>query len=681
MKSSKLPLVEKDPWLEPYSSTIEKRHRNVIIKEEILCNGKCLKDFATGHLYFGLHKTNDSWVIREWAPNATAIHLIGDFSAWQKEKKFAFKRLPMGNWELILPLETIKHGDKYKLHISWQEGNADRLPSYAQYVVQDPHTLIFDAVVWDPPSPFQWQCNEFVPDFKYPLIYEAHVGMSSEEEKIATFAEFTHKILPRIKDLGYNTIQLMAIQEHPYYGSFGYHVSNFFAVSSRFGTPDDLKALIDTAHQMGIAVIMDLVHSHAVKNELEGLGNFDGSPYQYFHTGPRRFHVAWDSLCFNYGKNEVLHFLLSNCQYWLTEYHFDGFRFDGVTSMIYLDHGLGKNFTSYEMYYDGNQDEDAITYLTLANKLIHEIKPRAITIAEEMSGMPGLAAPFSEGGYGFDFRLAMGVPDYWIKILKELPDEQWNMHQLFHELTTRRVEEKTISYAESHDQALVGDKTLMFRLADKEMYFHMSKHESNLIIDRAIALHKMIRLSTISTAGAGYLNFMGNEYGHPEWIDFPREGNNWSYKYARRQWSLVDNPHLKYQYLNNFDKKIIEFIKSSNLYDDPYAKLHKADEENKILAYSRNSYLFLFNFHPTQSYPDYLLHVMPGKYRVVFDTDDQEFGGFNRVDKDYIYYTTSGNFINTSQTNFLSIYLPNRTAIVLQLLPIKKVYEIVSKIN
>jgi len=467
----------------------------------------------------------------------------------------------------------------------------------------------------------------------------------------------------------------MAVQEHPYYGSFGYHVSSFFAASSRFGTPDDLKKLIDTAHGMGIAVVMDIVHSHAVKNELEGLGMFDGSPSQYFHTNWRRFHPAWDSLCFNYSKCEVIHFLLSNCQFWLTEYNFDGFRFDGVTSMIYLDHGLGKNFTNYEMYYDGNQDEDAITYLTLANKMIHDINPNAITIAEEMSGMPGLGAKFNDGGYGFDYRLAMGIPDYWIKIIKEKPDEYWNMNELFHELTTRRVEEKTISYTESHDQALVGDKTIIFRLADKEMYFNMAKDKTNIVIDRAIALHKMIRLITIATAGAGYLNFMGNEFGHPEWIDFPRIGNNWSYKYARRQWSLPDNKLLKYHYLEDFDATMINFVQQANIFDDPYPLQVNIDDLNKIIAFIRKDFLFIFNFNPTKSFTDYKIPVHPGKYKVVFSTDDSLFGGFDRVDKEYIYYTSAGSEFTTLKTNYITIYVPSRCGLVLKKLPVPKVYK------
>jgi 1,4-alpha-glucan branching enzyme len=260
------------------------------------------------------------------------------------------------------------HGDLYRLRISGLGGEGDRIPSYARRVVQDPKTLIFNAQVWHRQA-ISLE-NRFKRPEEAPLIYEAHVGMAQEEEKIGSFREFTLNVLPRIADAGYNVLQLMAIQEHPYYGSFGYQVSNFFAPSSRYGTPEDLKLLIDTAHAQGLAVFMDLIHSHSVSNEVEGLSRFDGTPFQYFHEGPRGKHKAWDSRCFDYSKPQVLHFLLSNCRYWLDEFRFDGFRFDGVTSMIYLEHGLNSRvFTSYRDYFDGSVDEDALTYLALANRV------------------------------------------------------------------------------------------------------------------------------------------------------------------------------------------------------------------------------------------------------------------------------------------------------------------------
>ena len=496
------------------------------------------------------------------------------------------------------------------------------------------------------------------------MIYECHIGMAQEEEKIGTYNEFREKVLPRIVREGYNCIQIMAIQEHPYYGSFGYHVSSFFAASSRFGTPDDLKKLIDEAHQHGIAVIMDIVHSHAVKNEIEGIGNFAGDPNQYFYPGGRREHPAWDSLCFDYGKNEVLHFLLSNCKFWLEEYKFDGFRFDGVTSMLYYSHGLGEDFCNYGDYYNGHQDDNAICYLTLANKLIHEVNPRAVTIAEEVSGMPGLAAKFEDGGYGFDYRMAMNIPDYWIKMIKEKVDEDWKPSNLFWEITNRRQDEKTISYVESHDQALVGDKTIIFRLIDADMYWHMQKGDENYVVNRGIALHKMIRLLTASTINGGYLNFMGNEFGHPEWIDFPREGNGWSCKYARRQWNLVDNKNLLYHYLGDFDREMLKVVKSLKHFQATSIQEIWHNDEDQILVYSRETLLFVFNFNPKQSFTDYGILVSPGAYEVILNTDDIIFGGNGFTDDSVVHFTIPDPLYSNKE--WLKLYIPARTAFVLK---------------
>ena len=520
--------------------------------------------------------------------------------------------------------------------------------------MQDESTKDFNAQVWQPTEQYIWQNDGFDGPKKPPLIYEAHIGMASEDEKVASYNEFTRDILPYIKQAGYNTVQLMGIQEHPYYGSFGYHVSNFFAASSRFGTPEDLKKLIDTAHGLGLAVIIDLVHSHAVKNETEGLSRFDGTLYQYFHDGGRGEHPAWDSRCFDYGKPEVAKFLLSNCRYWLDEYHIDGYRFDGVTSMLYTHHGLEKSFGHYDEYFN-HVDDDAISYLTLANQLIHDIKPSAITVAEEMSGMPGLAAPIASGGIGFDYRLSMGIPDLWIKIIKEKTDEQWDVSHLLHELSQHRAEEKTISYAESHDQALVGDKTLIFRLVDKDMYWHMAIGKTNLVVERGIALHKMIRLLTASTNSGGYLAFMGNEFGHPEWIDFPREGNSWSYKYARRQWHLVKDPLLTYQWLAKFDEQMLDIISRLNGHIE-YAKAHTADQ---VLAFYRGGYVFAFNFNPEKSFTDYGVKVPNGNYGLVLSTDARQYGGQGRISSKAPY--------TTNQHGQLLLYLPARTAAVYKL--------------
>ena len=705
-----LKLIQSDSYLRPYAAAIEGRYNYALKREQELTGGKTLSEWANGYLYFGLHKIEGSgvqeggsllnseasepqncsstapkaqWVLREWAPNATAIYMIGDFNNWQKDEAYRLQPLENGVWEIVLDEEKLQHEQLYKLLVEWQGGCGERIPSYTNRVVQDEVTKLFAAQVWcSGVEEFRGsgvqKCKKGYKRRKAndPLfIYECHIGMSSEEEKVNSYEEFRCDVLPRIAKLGYNCLQIMAIQEHPYYGSFGYHVSNFFAVSSRQGTPEELKHLIADAHAYGMDVIMDIVHSHAVKNELEGLGNFDGTPYQYFHDGARREHPAWDSLCFDYGKTEVLHFLLSNCKYWMDEYDFDGFRFDGVTSMMYKSHGLGEDFVDYSCYYNGNEDGDAICYLTLANKLIHEVKKNAISIAEDMSGMPGLAYPIKDGGMGFDYRLAMGIPDFWIKYIKEVRDEDWKAGHIFYEMTNRRQNEKTISYAESHDQALVGDKTIIFRLCDSDMYWHFEHGHATYMVDRGLALHKMIRLITASTINGGYLNFMGNEFGHPEWIDFPRQGNGWSHKYARRQWSLVDNEHYFFSNLNKFDEAMVHLLREhlAPVKDKKYGVHLPWDEKlwdnegDQVVAFKRGKLLFVFNWNGVKSFDGYGIAVPAGKYKVVLNTDATEFAGFGLSDDSVEHFTTPDDGYLGEGMGWLRLYLPARSAVVLEL--------------
>ena len=679
-KKKQIGLVARDKYLEPFEEAIQGRHDHALWKiNELTRNGEVsLSDFANGYQYFGLHQLKDGWVFREWAPHATDIFLVGDFNNWTESESYKCNRIAgTGNWELYLPLDAISHGNLYKMHVKWEGGSGERIPAWATRVVQDDITKIFSAQVWAPKEEYQWKDNRFCleeskkkrtfsPKKDPLLIYECHIGMAQDAEKVGTYTEFKDNILPRIASAGYNAIQIMAIQEHPYYGSFGYHVSSFFAPSSRCGTPEELKELIDTAHQMGISVIMDIVHSHAVKNEVEGLGNIAGDPNQYFYSGERREHPAWDSLCFDYGKNEVIHFLLSNCKYWLTEFHFDGFRFDGVTSMLYYSHGLGETFTGYQDYFNGHQDDNAICYLTLANELIHQVYPKAITIAEEVSGMPGLAAKFKDGGYGFDYRLAMNIPDYWIRTIKEQKDEDWKPSSIFWEVKNRRADEKTISYCESHDQALVGDKTIIFRLIDADMYWHFKRGDETNLVHRGIALHKMIRLVTLGSINGGYLNFMGNEFGHPEWIDFPREGNGWSHKYARRQWNLVDNEDLDYHFLSDFDRAMIKVVKSEKCFNlTPIEEVWHNDGD-QVLAFKRGKLLFVFNFSPTQSFADYGLLVEAGEYEVVLNTDAKDFGGNGLADDNVKHFTNYDPLYEKVGKGWLKLYIPARSAIVLR---------------
>jgi 1,4-alpha-glucan branching enzyme len=663
-----LKLIDGDKWLEPFAPAIVGRHRHAVDKIEELTGGnRSLHDFASGHLYFGLHRNARGWTFREWAPNATKIFLTGDFNKWKESPLYELKPVDEnGVWEVNLPENALHHGDLYKMRVYWQGGCGERMPAWCRRAVQDEHTKVFCAQVWEPEEPYVFKTKNFRPSTDPLLIYECHIGMAQDAQGVGTYEEFRKNILPRVVSDGYNCLQIMAVQEHPYYGSFGYHVSNFFAPSSRFGTPEELKRLIDEAHSKGIAVIMDLVHSHAAKNENEGLGNLAGDPNQYFYPGDRHTHPAWDSLCFDYGKNEVLHFLLSNCRYWLEEFRFDGFRFDGVTSMLYYDHGLGKAFGGYGDYFDGSEDDNAICYLTLANKVIHDTNPHAITIAEDVSGMPGLAAPFSDGGYGFDYRLAMNIPDFWIKTIKEKRDEDWKPSAILWELTNRRSDERNISYCESHDQALVGDKTIIFRLVDADMYWHFSIADRNGTVDRGMALHKMIRLVTLATLNGGYLNFMGNEFGHPEWIDFPREGNGWSYKYARRQWNLVDNKELCFGFLGKFDKAMLALIKNERHFCDTDVVEIWHDDGDQVMAFMRGSLLFVFNFNPVKSFNGYGFRVPEGKYTVELNTDAEEFGGYAIADDSVVHSTEFDKDLHADGKGWMKTYIPARSAVVMR---------------
>ena len=666
-----LPIVAEDEWLQPVEGEMNARYARYKEKiDEIEGHNGSISNYANGYHYYGWQWDDvlDGWWFREWLPGAQDVYLFGDFNNWQRTE-LRLKKDPAGVWSIFLPAamyrDRLTHGSLYKIHVHGPNGWMDRIPAYATRVVQNEESKDFAAQFWWPGEAFDWQGDQFDASKNGSLlIYESHVGMAQEKEGVGTYREFTKKVLPIVKKNGYNAIQLMAIAEHPYYGSFGYHVSNFFAPASRCGTPEELKELIRVAHEKGIAVIMDLVHAHYVKNYNEGIRDLDGTDHHYSKSGDAGYQPYWDSMIFDYGKREVQHFLLSNIKYWMEEFHFDGFRFDGVTSMLYHHHGY-TDFDAREKFFDAGVNTDAICYLTLANKLVHELNPAAITIAEDVSGMPGMCIAIEEGGVGFDYRLGMAIPDFWIKLLKDIPDEDWNIWEMWDVLTGRLPKVKTVAYAESHDQALVGDKTIAFRLMDKEMYTDMNRASENLIVERGMALHKMIRLMTIATGGQAYLNFMGNEFGHPEWIDFPREGNDWSYAHARRQWSLATNGFLRYSFLGEFDRAMIKLMKKYKVLEDGYAWNLQMDEQNKTIVFSHGKLLFVFNWHPTASIPDYELPVQQaGKYVPILSTDEKRFGGHDTVDMQGEHFSFNVEDEEGKKWPRLKIYNVARTATV-----------------
>ena len=668
-----LAMVERDEWLQPVADKIADRHERYLKRmAAIEAQAGSIVDYANGYRYYGWQwdDTLSGWWFREWLPEAYDVFIFGDFNSWQRTQ-LRLEKDRNGVWSIFLPEamygHLLQHGSLYKLHVHGANGWHDRIPAYATRVVQDEVTKNYTAQFWNPEKPYKWHDKKFdASKLGDLLIYEAHVGMAQEEAKVGTYNEFTKKILPRIKEAGYNAVQLMAIAEHPYYGSFGYHVANFFAPSSRFGTPEELKKLIDTAHKMGIAVIMDLVHAHYVKNMNEGILDLDGSGHHYSKAGEAGYQQYWDSMIFDYGKGGVEHFLLSNVKYWLDEFHFDGFRFDGVTSMLYYHRGY-IDFDSREKFFDEGVDLDAVTYLTLANRLVHDFRPKATTIAEDVSGMPGVCCKIEDGGVGFDYRLGMAIPDFWIKMLKDTPDEDWNIWEMWSILTNRLPSVKTVAYAESHDQALVGDKTIAFRLLDKLMYDSMDRKTENLVVDRGMALHKMIRLITITCGGEAYLNFMGNEFGHPEWIDFPREGNGWSCQHARRIWSIRDNEELRYGLLAEFDKAMIELVKENRILSDGYPYNLMMDEQNKTMVYSHRDLIFVLNWHSTASIPDYEIPLHEaGKYELLLSSDEERFGGHARHQEGQEYFSFNVEGEDGTLYPRLKIYNTSRTALILR---------------
>lgn len=672
--SHRLKMVERDEWLRPVEGQLLARHEAYEKRlDEIRRTAGSLVDYANGYRYFGWQRDEelDGWWFREWLPGAWEVFLFGDFNGWER-RSLPLARGADGVWSIFLYDgdwgRGLKHGSLYKILVHGENGWHERIPAYARRVVQDDATKNFTAQFWNP-DPFDWTGDCFdIGNLPTLYIYESHVGMAVEQERVGSYAEFARDVLPRIKRAGYNTVQLMGVAEHPYYGSFGYHVSSFFAPSSRFGTPEELKALIRSAHALDLAVVMDLVHAHYVKNLNEGLNGLDGTDCQYSPSGEEGYQPYWDSKLFDYGKPQVRHFLLSNIKYWLDEFRFDGFRFDGVTSMIYRHHGYTE-FDSRGKYFGPDVNRAALTYLTLANTLVHEVRPSAVTIAEDVSGMPGMCIPVGDGGVGFDYRLGMAVPDFWIRMLKDVPDEEWNIWDIWNILTDRLPAVRTVAYAESHDQAMVGDQTIAFRLMDKEMYTGMACGVRNIVVERGIALHKMIRLVTIALGGQAYLNFMGNEFGHPEWIDFPREGNGWSYRYARRQWSLADDAGLRYAQLGLFDRDMLDMVERNGIMRNGYAYNHLMDTAAKTMVFSHGCVLFVFNWHPSLSIPDYMVPVPEaGRYRIILSTDDLRYGGQGRNDRSVAHFSFPVTDDEGVTRHYIKVYNICRTAVVYKII-------------
>lgn len=580
--------------------------------------------FANGLCRFGLQRAAGGWRYREWAPAASACSLVGDFNGWDVTRH-PCRAGSDGVYSCFVPdADGLRTGDKYKVALMVRSAagivrRIDCVPAWAARTMQDPFTgTVYALASDDQLLAYPWRHPRPTADHHAggggelgatPLrIYEVHVGISASQPIVAGWSHFREHVLPRVAALGYTALLIIAAQEHGYYASFGYQVTSFFAPPSRFGTPAELQALIDAAHGLGLRVLLELVHSHASSNAAEGLSGFDGSLLEgggYFLAGSDGWHAEWGTRMFDFGKLEVLRFLLAQLCWYAECYRCDGFRFDAVSAALYRHRSLGGAGTferGYAEYYDGSLDVAALTYFKVANYLVHElVSPPLLTIAEEYSGLPGLCAPVMHGGVGFDYRQAMGLPPLWQRLCATLCSDEGgdaggsvgsdaaggdasggvggdaasdvdgdvcdgrsatrgapgriDMGALVASMCSRRSEERRVAYVECHDQSIVGGQSLAFRCMGAEMYGGMSRlvGPPSVAVARGMALHKLTRLLACALGGEAYLNFIGNEWGHPEWVDLPREGNGHSCDRARRRWDLADDPLLRYGELQAFD--------------------------------------------------------------------------------------------------------------------------------
>lgn len=633
-----------DPELAPYRDFFLQRcSRFEQEKTRIEKNFGSLKAYSDIYTHFGPHlikgKDGNFWRWREYMPHATEIWLTTSKLNFKRNAQYRFTNKGNGEFELTLPQEALPHGEYVELRVQGpmppqkSDGSIPelpvpmrRVPAFAQWVEQDPHVPEqWCARIWAPENPYQFKHHRRGL-LQFPRIYEAHVGMAQSSlqhfgESVGTYDYFRRFVLPRIREDGYTAVQLMGILEHPLYKSFGYQVSSYYAPSSRYGNPDQFKELVDAAHGLGLAVILDITHGHACANTEQGLACYDGS--NYFFSAK---YNQWGTPSFDYGNEMARRFLLSNCRYWMEEFRIDGFRFDAVGNMLYIDHGVNDSFSHVgRCFYgkDGQPREDVYgeLYLCLANDLIHNMDEHAITIAEEFSGMPGLTCSPAEGGLGFDYRFAMGIPDFWAKAIENPKD----MGSMWYEMTNHRPYDRTISYVECHDQCINGDDAMIWRLLGDSMYRYMGASSETWNISRGLAFYRLMRLLTLTAADAGYLNFMGNEFGHPEWLD--------AEEHAHRQWHLADQPDLKYASLAAWDKAQLNILVGQHLDDFLQQPMFRfIHEDMRLLAFERGHLLFVFNFHETEPRENLLFAVTPGKYIEILSSDQKKFGGHGNLE-------------------------------------------------
>ncbi len=548
-----------------------------------------------------------------WAPNATVVSVMGDFNGWDRTRHPMRKR-DGGIWEIFLPWLGV--GSVYKYSIVSTSGEIlEKSDPYGFYAEQTPKTA---SIVW-PLSGHHWHDQGWMDHrssrnwIHEPMsVYEVHLGswLKSEGDYWLTYRELADRLVGYVKKLGYTHIELMPIMEHPFSGSWGYQVSGYFAPTSRFGTPDDFRFFIDACHQAGIGVLLDWVPGHFPKDE-HALGHFDGTAL-YEHADPRKGeHKDWGTLIFNYGRNEVKTFLLSNALYWLKEFHIDGLRVDAVASMLYLDYSREQGDWVPNQH-GGRENLEAIDFLKRFNELVHQV-PGAITVAEESTSWPGVSRPTYLNGLGFTMKWNMG----------------W-MHDMFEYFSTdslyRKYHQKNITFSLlyaftenfllpiSHDEVVYGKGSLIGKMPGDEW-------------------QKFANARAFLTYMYGHpgkkLLFMGSEFGQTSEWNHDKDLDWWLLQYPlhhrmqtmvselnalyRREPSLyeVDDDHRGFEWIDfrDVEKSVIVFTR--------YAR-------------NREDFLvFCCNFTPMERVAYQVGLPKAGRYREVFNTDAEMFGGSN----------------------------------------------------
>lgn len=638
MYQPKNPLEDNDlrsyhPFLIERGRRFEAEYRRIVDQYTSVYNYANLANELGLHCVPGEDGQN-KWIWREYMPGADTVWLTTEKYHFQRHARQRFTKKADGIFELILPYDALAHGMYVELRVepaAYTVLNPDgiptalkRVPAFSTWVEQNKEIPTqWCARIFHPEKPYCFrEKNPEIPSFL--RIYEAHVGMAQPDtkhigESAGTYLDFANNILPRIKKGGYTCVQLMGILEHPLYRSFGYQVSNYFAPCSRFGTPDDCKQMIDAAHALGLSVILDIPHAHACANTEQGLYQYDGTPYFFMDKINQ-----WGTPSFDFSNEMTRRFLLSNLRYWLEEYHVDGFRFDAVGNMLYKDFGVDDNFSHTGRCFYGKDgkprtNNEGELYIALANHLIHEINPKGISIAEEFSGMPGLTCLPKDGGLGFDARFAMGIPDYWEKFIKKPQD----LGSMWYEMNNHRPYDHTISYVECHDQCINGHDAMIWRLLGDDMYNAMLMETETWKVSRGLAFYRLMRLITLATADKGYLNFMGNEFGHPEWLD--------AEEHAHRQWRLAEDTSLKYACLNAWDQAQMQLVSDNIESFKTPAMFRYIHEDKRLLAFERGALLFVFNFNETQAFSDLCFAVTPGKYLEILSSDERRFAGHDNL--------------------------------------------------